>query len=155
EGTYDLMLSLIDVVEKQGDSIRSLRRETLEQNLELTQYHFNWAVYTTRSRTLDFKGYEAEKLTSEITGLPRLKYDRDRPFVRKTPYRDHYYPKDTVTVADAYIIGQSQEKVMERLNANKIRHFKLTKDTTLTVEAYTIKDYSTRNAPYEEIGRAT
>src|SRR5690606_6178451 len=114
EGTYDLMLSLIDVVEKQGDSIRSLRRETLEQNMELNEYHFNWAVDTTRSRTLDFKGYEAEKLTSEITGLPRLKYNRDRPFVKKTVYRDQYYPRDTVPVPDAYIIGQPQEKVMER-----------------------------------------
>ena len=149
EGTYDLMLGLIEVVEQRHDTIRALRREALAQNLELKEYHFNWEVDTTLSRTLEFKGFEVEKMTSGITGLPRLKYNRDRPFVRETRYRDQYYPKDTVRVPDAYIIGQSHIAVMERLDANKIRHFKLEKDTTLSVEAYEIVEYSTRNLPYE------
>src|SRR5690606_8827490 len=96
-----------------------------------------------------FKGYEAERMVSEITGLPRLKYDRERPFVRETPYRDQYLPKDTVSVPEAYIIGQSHTRVMERLDANKFRYYKLERDTILKVEAYKIVDYATRKAPYE------
>ncbi len=149
EGTYALMRSLIDVVERDRDTIKALRRSTLEKNLELSEYHFNWQVDTSRTRTLQFKGYEAERMVSEITGLPRLKYDRESPLVRETPYRDQFKPKDTVSVPEAYIIGQSHTRVMERLDANKIRYYKLDRDTTLKVEAYKIVDYATRNAPYE------
>src|SRR5690606_24823983 len=135
EGTYALMRSLIDVVERDRDTIKALRRSTLEKNLELSEYHFNWQVDTSRTRALQFKGYEAERMVSEITGLPRLKYDRESPLVRETPYRDQFKPKDTVSVPEAYIIGQSHTRVMERLDANKIRYYKLDRDTTLKVEA--------------------
>lgn len=149
EGTYALMQSLIEVVEDQRDTIKALRQSTLEKNLELSEYHFNWEVDTTQGRILKFKGYEAERMVSQITGLPRIKYDRERPFIRETQYRDRYYPKDTVSVPEAYIIGQSHGRVMERLDANKIRYHKLDRDTTLKVEAYKIVEYATRNAPYE------
>lgn len=149
DGTYEIMESLIAVVEKEHENIKSLRKETLEKNLDLAEYYLNWQVDTTQSSTLQFKGYEAERFTSEVTGLPRLKYDRTRPFTKEVVYQDQYYPTDTVPVPDAYIIRQSQQKVMERLDANKIQYFKLDKDTTLTVETYNILEYDTRNTPYE------
>ncbi|WP_228238847.1 M14 family metallopeptidase [Allomuricauda sp. M10] len=149
EGTYVLMESLLDVVEKEHKTIKSLRKETLEKNVDLSEYYFNWAVDTTKSSILQFKGFEADRPTSEVTGLPRLKYDRSRPFVKETVYQDYFYPLDTVSVPDAYVVKQSWQKVIERLDVNKIQYFKLDKDTTLTVEAYKILDYDTRNSPYE------
>ena len=149
EGTYALMQSLMEVVEKEHKNIKALRKETLEKNLELSEYYFNWQVDTTQSSTLQFKGFEAERITSEVTGLPRLKYDRERPFVKETVYRNYFVPMDTISVPDAYIIKQSWQHVIERLDANKIQYFKLEKDTTLSVEGYKILDYDTRNMPYE------
>ncbi|WP_318309875.1 M14 family metallopeptidase [Flagellimonas crocea] len=149
EGTYDLMQSLIEVVETEHEKIKSLRRETLESNLNLSEYYFNWKVDTTQTSTLDFKGFEAELFTSEVTGLPRIKYDRSKPFVKKTVYQDYYYPADTVSVPDAYIVKRSWQRVIERLDANKIQYIPLKKDTTLNVEVYKIVDFETRNAPYE------
>lgn len=149
EGTYALMQSLIEVVEKEHDKIKTLRKETLEKNLELSEYYFNWQVDTTKTSTLDFKGFEAEQLTSEVTGLPRLKYNRNKPFTKETIYQDYFYPVDTVTVPAAYIVKKSWKRVIERLDANKIRYSAIKKDTTLLVEGYTIEDYDTRNAPYE------
>jgi len=149
EGNYVIMKSLLDVVEKEYKTIASLRKETLEKNLDLSEYYFNWAVDTTKSSTLQFKGYEAERPISEVTGLPRLKYDRRKPFTKETVYQDYFYPLDTVSVPDAYVVKQSWQKVTERLDANKIQYFKLDKDTTLVVEAYKILDYDTRNSPYE------
>lgn len=149
EGTYALMQSLIEVVEKEHDKIKTLRKETLEKNLELSEYYFNWQVDTTKTSTLDFKGFEAEQLTSEVTGLPRLKYNRDKPFTKETTYQDYFYPVDTVTVPAAYIVKKSWKRVIERLDANKIQYTAIKKDTTLLVEGYTIEDYDTRNAPYE------
>ncbi len=149
EGTYALMQSLIEVVEKEHDKIQTLRKETLEKNLELSEYYFNWQVDTTKTSTLNFKGFEAEQLTSEVTGLPRLKYNRDKPFIKETTYQDYFYPVDTVTVPAAYIVKKSWKRVIERLDANKIQYTAIKKDTTLLVEGYTIEDYDTRNTPYE------
>ncbi|WP_421807810.1 M14 family metallopeptidase [Flagellimonas sp.] len=149
EGTYALMESLIDVVEKEHSTIKTLRKETLESNLELSEYYFNWQVDTTQTSTLSFKGYEAERLTSEVTGLPRLKYNRDKPFTKETIYQDYYYPMDTVTIPEAYIVKRSWNRVIERLDANKIQYIPIKKDTTLSVEVYSIEEYDTRNSPYE------
>jgi len=149
EGTYDLMQSLIEVVEVEHKNIKVLRKKTLENNLDLSEYYFNWQVDTTQSSILKFKGYEAEQFTSEVTGLPRLKYNRDKPFTKETVYQDYFYPLDTVEVPDAYIVKRSWKKVIERLDANKIQYTPIKKDTALSVEAYKIRDYDTRNAPYE------
>lgn len=149
EGTYALMESLIHVVEKEHSTIKTLRKETLESNLELSEYYFNWQVDTTQTSTLSFKGYEAERLTSEVTGLPRLKYNRDKPFTKETIYQDYYYPMDTVTIPEAYIVKRSWNRVIERLDANKIQYIPIKKDTTLSVEVYSIEEYDTRNSPYE------
>ncbi|MFN3138975.1 MAG: M14 family metallopeptidase [Allomuricauda sp.] len=149
EGTYALMESLIDVVEKEHNTIKTIRKETLESNLELSEYHFNWQVDTTQTSILNFKGYEAERLTSEVTGLPRLKYNREKPFTKETIYQDYYYPMDTVTIPEAYIVKRSWNRVIERLDANKIQYIPIKKDTTLSVEVYSIEEYDTRNSPYE------
>lgn len=149
EGTYALMESLIDVVEKEHSTIKTLRKETLESNLELSEYYFNWQVDTTQTSTLNFKGYEAERLTSEVTGLPRLKYNREKPFTKETIYQDYYYPMDTVIIPEAYILKRSWNRVIERLDANKIQYIPIKKDTTLSVEVYSIEEYDTRNSPYE------
>ncbi|MCK0161913.1 M14 family metallopeptidase [Allomuricauda sp. F6463D] len=149
EGTYELMRSLIEVVEVEHDNITSLRKETLANNLNLSEYYFNWKVDTTQSSVLNFKGYEAEKITSQVTGLPRIKYNRDKPFTKETIYQDYFYPADTVEVPEAYIVKRSWKKVIERLDANKIQYSPIKKDTIVSVEAYKIKDFDTRTTPYE------
>ena len=149
EGTYALMQSLMEVAEQEHDNIKFIRKKALEETLELSEYYLNWQVDTTQSSKLNFKGFEAERMTSEVTGLSRLKYDLTKPFEKETVYRDYYYPKDTISVPDAYIVKQSWQRIIERLDANKIQYFKLDKDTTLSVEAYKIVDYDTRTSPYE------
>ncbi|RDY58198.1 M14 family metallopeptidase [Flagellimonas nanhaiensis] len=149
EGTYQLMQSLLTVVEKDHKNIKKLREETLEDNLDLSNYYFNWQVDTTRTTTLKFKGYEADQIESEITGLLRLKYDQSRPFTRETTYYNYYFPMDTISVPDAYIIKQGWQRVMERLDANNIEYFEIEEDTTLEVESYKILGYGTRKMAYE------
>jgi hypothetical protein len=149
EGTYQLMKSMVDIVEKEHDTILSLRKEALVENQNIEEYYFNWQLDTTKTSTLNFKGYEADHITSEVTGLTRLKYNRDKPFTKETPYYNHYFPADTIKVPAAYIIKQSWEDVMERLQANNIYYFEVEKDTVLIVESYEILDYDTRKSPYE------
>lgn len=149
EGTYQLMRSAVEIVENEGKKIKSLREETQEINLDLKKYHLNWQLDTAKTSTLLFKGYEAEQPTSEITGLPRLKYNRDKPFTKETVYYNHYFPADTISVPAAYVVRKGWQNVMDRLQANNIQFFELEEDTVLTVESYKILDYDTRKTPYE------
>lgn len=149
EGTYELMQSMISVAEKEYDTIKKMRKETLEENPKASEYYFNWQVDTTQTSTLNFKGYQAERIHSEVTGLWRLKYDQTKPFTKETTYYNYYSPQDTITVPAAYLIKQSWQKIMDRLDANKIQYFEIEKDTVLTVESYKIIDYNTRENPYE------
>ena len=149
EGTYQLMESVVSVVENEYDVIRNLRNQTLEENQNLSEYYFNWRLDTDQYSTLDFKGFEAEQITSEVTGLPRLKYDQSKPFNKETIYYNYYVPADTVSVPAAYLIKRSWHKIMDRLEANDIDYFNLEKDTALNVESYQILDYDTRQTPYE------
>lgn len=149
EGTYELMHSMISVAENEYDTIKTMRKETLEENPKASAYYFNWHVDTTQTSTLNFKGYEAERVQSQVTGLWRLKYDQTKPFTKETTYYNYYAPQDTITVPAAYLIKQSWQKIMDRLDANRIQYFEIEKDTVLSVESYKIVDYNTRENPYE------
>ncbi|MBS9463204.1 M14 family metallopeptidase [Flagellimonas sp. 389] len=149
EGTYQLMQSVISVTEKNHDKIKSVRKSSLEKNLELSKYYFNWQVDTTQNTTLNFKGFEAEIVDSEVTGLTRLRYNKNRPFTKKTVYYNYFFPKDTIKVPSAYIIKKGWHKVMDKLKANNIQFSEIEEDTTMTVGAYKIIDFETRKSPYE------
>nr|WP_299345634.1 M14 family metallopeptidase [Allomuricauda sp.] len=163
EGTYELMSTLLTLVEKEHKTIKELRKETTEGISEKLQYHFNWQIDTTRTSTLDFKGYEASMIESEVTGLQRLKYDQTKPFVKKTAFYDYFIPKDTVQVPAAYLIKKAWQEVIERLDANAVTYYPLEKDTVLEVESYKILGFETRRTPYEghyphfntEVGKST
>ncbi|MCL6268014.1 M14 family metallopeptidase [Flagellimonas myxillae] len=149
EGTYELMESMISIVEKEYKTIKKLREETAHENLELEKYHFNWQVDRDKGSALQFKGYEAAQPQSEITGHPRLQYQRDKPFTKETTYHNHFFPVDTITVPAAYIIPKSWIGILERLEANGIDYFELGENISEQLETYTISSYETRQSPYE------
>ena len=80
EGTYELMKSMIEITEEQHEAIAELRAKAWKDILAKDTYPIDWKIDTTKTTTLNFKGYEAERIRSEVTGAMRLKYYRDRPF---------------------------------------------------------------------------
>ena len=149
EGTYEIMKTTMDVVEKEFKEIKELRAESSAKHLENREYYFNWQIDTTQTSILQFKGYEAEVIESEVTGLSRLKYDKDQPFVKEVEYKNYYFPKDTVAIPEGYIIRKGQQDVLDRFDLNNISYFPLETDTVLQVETYRIVDFETRRNPYE------
>lgn len=149
EGTYQLLKAMMHIAERDRDKIKRLRAEARHRHLDWDYYPTQWAVDTTRSTLLDFKGFEVDTLISEVTGLPRLKYDRDRPFTKKVVYHNFYKATDSVAIPKAYILKKGWSRVKELLDLNKIEYQPLLKDTLLTVETYRIKDYTTSQKPYE------
>ncbi|SHJ51649.1 M14 family metallopeptidase [Pseudozobellia thermophila] len=149
EGTYLLMKTMMDIAERDKDKIKRLRAEAQHSYKDWKYYPTQWAVDTTRSTTLNFKGYEADTLTSRVTGLPRLKYDRNRPFTKEVTYQNYYKATDSVSIPKAYILKKGWSRVKALLDLNHIDYETFLKDTLVTVETYRIKNYATSRKPYE------
>ncbi|NKI33378.1 M14 family metallopeptidase [Croceivirga thetidis] len=149
EGNYQLMKDLVDIVDKDYKRITELRTNSFEEQLEAKEYYFNFQIDTTKSSYLNFEGYELDTLTSEVTGLSRIKYNRDMPYEKEVVFQNYFNPKDTVDIPAAYIIKKGWHAVMERLKENKIEYEELESDTILSVESYTIESYKTYSNPYE------
>ncbi len=149
KGTYELMRQMIKIAETDGEKIKNLRKEALTRHKNWSNYPTKWELDTTRTSILNFKGYEVDTITSSVTGLPRLKYDRQRPFAKEVIYQNHFTMTDSVVVPDAYIIRKEYQEIIELFDINQITYQVLGKDTTLRVESYRISDYKTYQNPYE------
>jgi len=149
EGSYELMFSALYFLEKNGKTIRKLRKESHKYFLSKKTYPIQWEIDSTKTSKLQFKGYEGEFIKSEVTGLNRLKYDRSKPFAKPVTYYNYYKPKNEIEIPEAYIICQGWWKILERLKSNKIKMIPFKKDTMISVEVYQIKDYKTLKNAYE------
>ncbi len=149
EGTYALLQKMIAISEKEGAKIKELRMDAQNRHLDWKYYPTDWKVDTTRSSILNFKGYQADTITSEITGFPRLKYNREMPFEKEVVYQDYFIPSDSVEIPQYYIIKKQWTNAIDLLKANEIKHEVVQFDTTMTVESYRIKDFETVKNPYE------
>lgn len=149
EGTYELMKTMLEIIEKDSDKIKKLRSETLKNYQTSETYPLDWTIDTTKSTTLKFKGYEGKMIPSEITGKDRLKYDRSKPYTKDVVYQNYFKPTIEVSVPKAYIIPKSWWNVIDLLKLNQVEMVEFNRDTTLTVESYKIGSYDTRNQAYE------
>lgn len=149
EGTYELMKSMIEIVDGDSGKIKELRTDTFIHNTDLNTYSLDWTKDTTKTSTLNFKGYEGRMIPSEITDAQRLKFDRSKPFTKDVSYSNHFIPKVLVSVPRAYVIPQGWHNIIELLELNQVKMTRFEKDTIIAVESYKISDYKTRTNAYE------
>lgn len=149
EGTYELMISMLEIIEENHEKIALLRKSSFYNFKEGIAYPLDWQIDTTRISTLKFKGFEGKMITSEITGSQRLKYDRDKPFTKDVKYQNYFKPSIQVTVPKAYVVPQGWHDVVELLKLNQVQMKRFEKDTTLTVTSYKIAGFETRKNAYE------
>jgi hypothetical protein len=149
EGTYELMKSMIEIVERDSEKIKTLRNGAFEISYKSETYPIDWELDTTKTSILKFKGFEGKMIPSEITGKDRLKFDRNKPFTKEITYQNYFKPSIDISVPKAYIIPQGWWNVIELLQLNNVQMKQFDKDTTLTVENYRIDTYETRNQAYE------
>jgi hypothetical protein len=149
EGTYELMISMIEITEEQGEIITELRKKAFTEFQSVKTYPLDWEIDTTKATTLNFKGFEGEMITSEVTGSKRLKYDRTKPFTKEVIYQNYFKPSIEVEVPKAYIIPQGWHDIIDLLKLNDVQMTRFEKDTTFTVTSYKIADFETRKNAYE------
>lgn len=149
KATYALMECFIDFVAKHSEEIAGVRKNALEQAKTQKEFALAWILDQTQVDSFLFKGYEAGKKPSEISGQPRLYYDRNKPFEKNIPWYKHFKPSLMVQAPVAYVIPQAWQKVIDLLKLNGVKMERLPKDTLLNLEMYYITDYKSPAKPYE------
>ena len=149
KATYALMQCFIDFTSKNSAAIRQMRDAAKQAVKTQAQFPISWKLDRSKFTTLTYKGYTAGYKPSEVSGQPRLYYDRSKPFEIQVPFYNHYEAQDFIQKPKAYIIPQGWWKVVDLLKLNKVEMHKLKKDTTIEVEVYRIDDYKTAPRQYE------
>ena len=149
EGTYELMKSMIEITEDQGETISALRNEQTQTWSIGDTYPIAWQIDTSKYSTLKFKGFEGNQIKSQLTGVKRLKYNPNKAFTKDVKYQNYFKASDSVIIPKAYVIPQGMHHIIERLQLNNIELVQLKNDTILNVESHRIEDYKTRQSPYE------
>jgi hypothetical protein len=149
KATYEYMRHSISFVDENYTEISKKMMEELTNYLPNKKYAIRWKLDSTKYSFIDFKGYEAGKKPSEISGNPRLFYDRNKPFTRKVKFFDTYKADKEITIPTYYVIPKSEGKIIENLKRNQIQFKELQSDSLITVESYKIVDFKTVKNPYE------
>lgn len=149
QSTYALMESFIAFTANNSQTIKQLREQTKQSVKQQTDFPVSWVLNRHKNDEVTFKGYEAIRKPSEVSGLPRLYYDRSKPYEKQLKYYNYFDAKTTIKKPTAYIVPQGWWKVIELLKLNKVQMKPLARDTVIEVEAYRIEDYKTAPRPYE------
>ena len=147
--TYYFMQHLIDICQRDYMQIGKLKQQADDAVSKQKTFALNWELDKQHYDTITFKGYEAGHKASDISGLPRLYYDRSKPYTKTIKYYNTYKATAKADRPVAYIIPQAWGKVIELFKLNKVAMSRLAHDTTLNLSFYQIADYKTGTRPYE------
>ncbi len=143
---YHFMDVVIHFIHRHHAEIGRARAAAFETTQQKSTFHLDYAPDQKKYDSILFKGYEAGYKPSAVSGLPRLWYDRSKPYEKKIPYYNYFNPAVSVEKPVAYILPAAWENVIERLQINGVEMHPLTKDLEIETETYFIGDYKTRNA---------
>lgn len=148
--TYAFMQTLIDKSAANAEALHKERVQAKAEMLKQKEWPLNWTLDTSRSTTVNFKGYEKGYKTSEATGMQRMFYDRSKPFTKQVPFYNTFNQANTVAVPKAYIIPHGWNAVVDLMKLNHVTVKEIAHDTFINVVTYHIKDYKSTSRPNEK-----
>ncbi len=149
EQTYELLFSAFEFTEENSETIKEFRSNATSEILSKKTYPIQFKVDEENPSDLNFKGYEGEYIDSRVTTGKRLFYDKSKPFEEVVKYYDNYIITKEINIPKAYILPKGLHPVIERLKNNNIEFSRFKNDTTISVTVNHIKDYKSRENPYE------
>lgn len=149
ESTYKLLETYIDIVVKDAEQIGNNKKKADLAVATQKEFTLTWKLDKEKYEELPFKGYEAAYKPSQVSGAPRLYYDRNKPYTRSIKEWNHFLPDVRVQKPVAYIIPKAWTKVIELLKLNNVVVKELREDAVLPVESYYIADFKTVGHPFE------
>jgi hypothetical protein len=149
QATVDFMEVLANYIAKHATQIIENKKATIEEFKAKDTYPLLWKLDTIQYQSVDYKGYEASYIQSEISDAKRLYYDRKKPFAMPIPFYNYYYSKKDVVTPNYYIVPQAWHEVIEALKSNKVEMKRFEKDTIIHAEVYYVEYYKTVSNCYE------
>jgi len=147
--TYDLLKTMLETVGQQAPALAAARAAAAAAQATQTAFPLAWTLDEASPETVRFRGYEAGHKPSEVSGQPRLYYDRARPFTRPVPYFNTFRPSATATRPTAYLIPKAWGEVADILRRNGATLEPLAHDINVPAEVYYVEDYRTTPRPFE------
>jgi hypothetical protein len=147
--TYNFMEHLIAICQRDAKVIGDLRKKVDAEVSRQKTFNLAWGLDESKVDTITFKGYEAGYKISEVSGLKRLFYDRNKPYSKTIKFFNTYKATAAAEKPVAYVIPQAWGKVIDLFKLNRVAMKQLAHDTTLDLQMYYIADYKTGTRPYE------
>lgn len=147
--TYTLLELFIQLMGEDGKLLVKNYQEDRKATQTQEKFAFLHTLDRSKYRMIPFQGYTSGQKPSEISGLPRLYYDRNQPFSTEVKFYETYVPALEITKPKAYIIPQGWHTVLENLQRNGVNMQVLAKDTVIEVAVYLIGDFQTAQRPFE------
>jgi len=147
--TYALNVALIETFAAQRRAAAEAQAAQRAAEAQATRLPVAWTIDTTQVNRVPFLGYQRGYKPSEVSGQPRLFYDRSKPYEVNVAYRDVAVATQWADVPQAYLIPRGWTEAWDRLTAHGIRFRELTRDTILRVEVTYIESYKASPQPYE------
>ena len=149
KSTYALMECFAQFASKNAAAIQSLRSQAVAGSLTQPEFPVAWELDRSQSAEITFKGYAAGRKPSAVSGLPRLYYDRSKPYEKKVKFYNYYKPSVLVQKPVAYVIPQGWWKVIDLLKINGVVVRQLSKDTVIEVHVTRIQEYKAAPRQFE------
>ncbi len=147
--TYWFLLSTINKVATDAKQIIELKNIAQKETSQMKIFETDWKLDTAKYSEINFKGYEASHKPSEVSGLPRLYYDRNKPYTKKIKDFKDYTPLVEIKLPSYYIIQKAWTRAIDNLKLNNVPLTLFNKDTSIEVESMYIEKYETVKSPYE------
>lgn len=153
-GTYDLLRSTLEEVNRSPQSLLDAVREADEQAVEqgrtydaARRYPLQFEV-TDKSVPFHLKAVESQRELSEVSGAVRVVFGT-KPLDLTVPLYDE--TKVTVTVAPPlfYIVPPQWKSVIEVLEAQGLKMQRLTQPATIEIESYRFSEVKFAPGPFE------
>jgi hypothetical protein len=149
EATKTFLETMIDFCYAKKSEIKQLRNRAWMADRNIKFYPIAYELDISTSEKINFKGYGAKYSKSAVTGLQRLSYDHNSPYEKQIPFYDHYHPVDSIEVPQYYVIPQAWNEVIERLEKNHVKMFRLKNDSVFQSRSYYLDNFETLNEPFE------
>jgi len=151
--THNIIVSLVEMIAKQGMQWRTQEREADARALRLGGANVALAFDTGPQVTMvDFLGYAYTREPSAISGSLMTRYDPKKPQVWHIPYKDEPIPKLTVQVPrGGYLVPAAEAGWMsEKLSLHGIRFERLDKAINgAELETFRAAKVTYSKAPFE------
>lgn len=149
EGTKILMEKVLEIAQSRATEVKELRKDAFATLKAGDSYALTYKLDRTKNDSIEFLGYEGEYITSKVTGLEQLTYNRNKPFKKMVPYYNTYRGTDSIIIPSYYVIPSGYWNIIEKLDHNQIEYFTLKKDSTIRAQEYRIENYNTARSAYE------